>query len=75
MGYNTEYRRKGIMVDIIIKDENFAQLDKFKCNVNTFPQVAKILSDKYGLRLNPEIEHKDSVNKDKDIDWLKKADW
>lgn len=72
MSYSNEYNKRGIMIDVIVKDENFRRLDKFKCRIGTFSEVVNTISRKYGEVVK---EKKKEDNQDKDMDWLRKVDW
>ena len=71
------YTRNAEIIEITIKDFSNSRIESFKCNVDDKVKAAsimKILREKYGF--SPIISNEESINeKDKDIDWLKNAEW
>lgn len=70
------YGRKGNLIEITIKDEVGTKLDFFRTtsqDKKSVKKIAKIIKDKYGFDLKPEIKPEDSINNkkwfEKDIEW------
>lgn len=66
------YFRRGDSVEIIVRDETGAKIEKHHCNVNDRERYRKILEylkDKYGFE--PYIDVDKSVNNEKED----KAEW
>lgn len=61
--FNLKYNRGGEIIEIIIRDSSGAKIDTFKCSINDFPKIIKIIERKYGIKVYPK--------KDRDIDWLR----
>ncbi len=76
MGKNNwlNYKREGDFVEVIIRDYSGGKIESFKfpsSDKKAQSNVARILKNKYGINLSPEIKPKDSINnKNKDMDWL-----
>ena len=70
------YNRSGEVVEIIIRDFSGAKIETFKFNISdksTANRIMNLIYRKYGFE--PTISAKESVNEDRDIDWLKKSKW
>ena len=65
-----KYGRSADIISIEIKDSSDNLIDHFRCNNNQdYAKIIKILKDKYGFE--PEIGVDESINAEKEIDWLK----
>lgn len=58
----TNYKKKGVKFEIVVRDENWAKLDTYKCDTRGFSKVIHLLERKYGL---------EKGKNDRDIDWLR----
>ena len=59
------YNRDGINLKVIVTEGDGAKLEEHKCNIHEkkkYADILRYLKDKYGFV--PEIDLKDSVNKD-----------
>ncbi len=64
-----KYGQNGMVIEIIVRDENNSKIEGFKVNSKdkkTLRKVLRTLNEKYGI----DFPLKDS-KKDKDLDWLK----
>jgi hypothetical protein len=67
------YGNRNSLLDIRIKDESGNEIDRFRCNnKKEFPQILKVLKEKYGYSDIKEVKESIKEEKKKDIDWLKK---
>ncbi len=61
-----KYGQNGMIIEIIVRDENGSKIESFRVNSNdkkTFKKVIRLLKDKYGLDFN--------IEENKDLSWLK----
>jgi len=57
MGHNfLTYTRRGVLVEVIVRDESNRKLDTMRSDGRNFYKVARILYKKYGVRFKPEVE-------------------
>ena len=54
MGFN--YRKNGLKIEIIIRDDNFKKIDTFKFNIHEFNKFFNIIRKKYGIRTDSDID-------------------
>lgn len=66
---NFDYNRKGLNVEIVIRDESMSKIETFKCRAEDFHKIAHILYKKYGIRYKPEVESSLGFKKPADLDW------
>lgn len=67
---NLNYKREGLIIEIVIREASGRKIGKFVYNDNDFKNKRHILftiRNKYGIYFRPTIERRE-----KDIDWLKK---
>jgi len=69
-----EYKRirKGnrYKVEVIIRDEDFKEVGRFKRNAKEFPNVCQIIKDKFGIDFKPSIPFEQSAMKE-EMEFLK----
>ena len=68
MSRDIEYRRRGKIIEIIVRESNHAKIDTFTYNEKdskTKNRILKILKEKYNINFIPD------VIEDRDLDWLK----
>lgn len=69
------YGRTGHKIKIEVFDDTKRRIDTLRAdNKKDYTRCSRILKEKYGIDLNPEINIKNSINKekdflDKDLDW------
>jgi hypothetical protein len=74
---NYGYNRSGNKLKIEVYDESEKRIDFFFSDSDKrHKEIGKMLREKYGINLSPEISEKESINKERDIkkevDWLEK---
>jgi hypothetical protein len=68
------YSRQGNILKIEVYDESEKRIDFFFSNNDKrHREIGKILREKYGINLSPEISKEDSVNNKKELE--KEKDW
>ena len=69
-----KYGRFGNIIKIEIADDSERQTDRFVCNTEEeYNRVLRLIEKKYGFKINPEVDKKESINNTKkEKDWLEK---
>lgn len=69
-----KYGRFGNIIKIEIADDSERQTDRFVCNTEEeYNRVLRLIEKKYGFKVRPEVDKKDSINEiKKEKDWLEK---
>jgi hypothetical protein len=74
---NYGYNRSGNKLKIEVYDESERRIDFFFSDSDKrHKEIGRILKEKYGINLSPEVNREDSVNSKKEVeeekDWLDK---
>ena len=70
--YNRTYNERGLIVEVIIRDESMSKIETFKCKSDEFYKIAHLIYKKYGIRYKPEVPEGFGIKKPKDLEWTQK---